>query len=151
MECTIHFICCLCLLVDLAVLQKIIYKKINISSKRCTYRWIKLVYLLTNFTQVLQCWLTNVKCTYKQKLQLINGLVSHNHNNTVYKVSIKRFLKRNLANVGMNQWMHRLTEQQTRNSTQWYALHNMATLFNNHPYISSSGTSVGTLNLLLLM
>ena len=28
--------------------------------------------------------------------------------------------------------------------TQWYALHSMATLFNNHPYISSSGTPVGT-------
>ena len=27
---------------------------------------------------------------------------------------------------------------QTRNATQWYALNNMATLFNNHPYISSS-------------
>ena len=33
--------------------------------------------------------------------------------------------------------------------TQLYSLHNMATLFNNHPYISSSDTSVGT-NLLLL-
>ena len=27
--------------------------------------------------------------------------------------------------------------------TQWYALHNVVTLFNNHPYISSSGTPVG--------
>ena len=27
---------------------------------------------------------------------------------------------------------------------QWYVLHNMATLFNNHPYICSSGTPVGT-------
>ena len=28
--------------------------------------------------------------------------------------------------------------------TQWYALDNMATLFNNHPYTSSSGMPVGT-------
>ena len=28
--------------------------------------------------------------------------------------------------------------------TQWYALHNTATLFNDHSYISSSGTLVGT-------
>ena len=27
--------------------------------------------------------------------------------------------------------------------TQWYALHTMATLFNNHPYISTSGMPVG--------
>ena len=34
----------------------------------------------------------------------------------------KRFLKRNLADVGMAQWMQ---STQTRNATQWYALHNM--------------------------
>ena len=34
--------------------------------------------------------------------------------------------------------------------TQLHSLHNMATLFNNHPYKSSSDMSVGT-NLLLLM
>ena len=27
--------------------------------------------------------------------------------------------------------------------TQWHALHPMATLLSNHPYTSSSGTSVG--------
>ena len=27
---------------------------------------------------------------------------------------------------------------------QWYALHNMATLFNSHPHISSSGMPVST-------
>ena len=31
--------------------------------------------------------------------------------------------------------------------TQWYALHNMATLFNNHPYISSSGNLVAQLQI----
>ena len=63
------------------------------------------------------------------------------------QVSIKRFLKRNLAHVGMVQCMNALADKvhkQEMPCTQWYALHNMATLFNNHPYISSSGTPVGT-------
>ena len=63
------------------------------------------------------------------------------------QVSIKRFLKRNLADVGMAQWIHWLTKYTNKKChacTQWYALHNMATLFNNYSYISSSGTSVGT-------
>ena len=34
--------------------------------------------------------------------------------------------------------------KQARNATQGCELHNMTTLFNNHPYISSSGTPVGT-------
>ena len=39
---------------------------------------------------------------------------------------------------------------QTRNSTQWYALHTMATLFNSHPYISSSKAPLSTLYVRLL-
>ena len=37
--------------------------------------------------------------------------------------------------------MHWLTKYTNK---ECYTLHNMATLFNNHPYISSSGTLVGT-------
>ena len=53
----------------------------------------------------------------------------------------KKFLKRNLAIVGMAQCMNALADkvyQQEVPCTQWYAVHTMATLFNNHPYISSS-------------
>ena len=47
----------------------------------------------------------------------------------------------------MAQYMNALADmvqKQEMPYTQWYTLHNMATLFNNHPYISSSGTPVGT-------
>ena len=37
--------------------------------------------------------------------------------------------------------MHWLTKYTNK---ECYTFHNMATLFNNHPYISSSGTPVGT-------
>ena len=51
----------------------------------------------------------------------------------------KKILKRNLADVGLNQWMHWLTKHTNKEChSQWYVLHNMATLFNIHPYISSS-------------
>ena len=43
--------------------------------------------------------------------------------------------KRNLADVGMVQWMHQLTKYTNK---VCYTLHNIATLFNNHLYISSS-------------
>ena len=67
---------------------------------------------------------------------------------TSYSYSINlRFLKRNLPHVGMVQCMNALVDKVQKQEvpyTQWYELHNMATLFNNHPYISSRGTSVGT-------
>ena len=67
------------------------------------------------------------------------------------QVSIKRFLKRNIAHVGMAQCINALADKVQKQDvpcTQWYTLHNMATLFNNHPYIISSQLA---LNLLLLM
>ena len=59
------------------------------------------------------------------------------------QVFIKRFLKKNLADVGMAQWMHWLTKYKKCCCTQWYTLYN-TTLFNNHLYINSSATSAGT-------
>ena len=44
-------------------------------------------------------------------------------------------------------WMNALADKVHKQGmpyTQWYTLHNTATLFNNHPYISSSGALVGT-------
>ena len=48
--------------------------------------------------------------------------------------------------------MLKYTNKECHTMSDMHALHNMpATLFNNHPYKSSSGTPVGTkLNLLLL-
>ena len=52
----------------------------------------------------------------------------------------KKFLKRNLVHVGMAQCMNALADKvhtKTRSAMHTvYALHNMATLFNNHPYIT---------------
>ena len=48
-------------------------------------------------------------------------------------VSIKRSLKVNLADVGMAQCMNALADKAHKGEvpcTQWYAVHNMATLFN---------------------
>ena len=48
-----------------------------------------------------------------------------------YTISIKRFLKRNLPHVGMVQCMNALADKVHKQEvpyTQWYALHNMATL-----------------------
>ena len=62
------------------------------------------------------------------------------------QVSIKRFLKRNLADVGMSQWMHWLTKYTNKKCHAHSGMHSiiiMGTLFNNHPYISSSGWPVG--------
>ena len=53
-------------------------------------------------------------------------------------VSIKKFLKRDLLDVGLAQCMNALADKVHKQEvpcTQWYALHDMATLFNNHPYI----------------
>ena len=41
-----------------------------------------------------------------------------------------------------NEWMHWLTKYKNKKCMHAYALYNMATLFNNHPYISSSGAPV---------
>ena len=50
-------------------------------------------------------------------------------------VSIKQFL---LLDVGLAQCMYALADKVHKQEvpcTQWYTLHDMATLFNNHPYI----------------
>ena len=55
------------------------------------------------------------------------------------RVSIKRFLKRNLAHVGLAQCINALADKvytQTRSAI----LAVMATLFNNHPYVPSLPT-----------
>ena len=46
----------------------------------------------------------------------------------------------------MQHWLTKYTNKKCHAQwyAQWYAPHNVATLFNNHPYISSSGMSVGT-------
>ena len=59
---------------------------------------------------------------------------------------MKRFLKRNLADVAMCQCMNVLADKVHKQEVyctrtvicSTHALHNMTTLFNNHPYISSS-------------
>ena len=38
----------------------------------------------------------------------------------------------------MDSSMNALADKLHKQATQWYGLHNMATLFNNHHYISSS-------------
>ena len=60
------------------------------------------------------------------------------------KVSTKRFLKRNLADVGMSQCMNALADKV--HNKMYHAHRDMHVhsitrphLFNNHPYISSSG------------
>ena len=53
-------------------------------------------------------------------------------------VSIKKFLKRDLLDVGLAQCMNALADKVHKQEvpcTQWYTLHDMATLFNNYPYI----------------
>ena len=47
-------------------------------------------------------------------------------------------LNKNLADAGMVCTLADNVHKQEVPCTQWYALHNLATLFNNHPYISSS-------------
>ena len=44
----------------------------------------------------------------------------------------------------MNALADKVQKQEVHAYTQSYVLHNMATLFNNHPYMSSSGMPVGT-------
>ena len=59
----------------------------------------------------------------------------------VLQVFIKRFLKRNLAHVGMIQWMHWLTKYKNKTChahSDMHSITSVTTLFNNHPYISSS-------------
>ena len=72
-------------------------------------------------------------------LDILKSRQSQEHNKTSL---YKRFLKRNLAHVGIVQCMNALADKVQKQDvpcTQWYALHNMVTLFDNHPYISSSG------------
>ena len=83
--------------------------------------------------------------TYRERSEQLSTNVSNKHDTyrsmTLLKqVSIKIFLKRNLAHVGMAQCMNALADRVQKQvpCTQWYALHNMDTLVNNHPYISSS-------------
>ena len=57
------------------------------------------------------------------------------------QVSIKKISKKKSDIVA--QWMHWLTKC-INNKCHAHNDHTMATLFNNHPYISSSGTLVGT-------
>ena len=57
------------------------------------------------------------------------------------KVLHKKISQRNLAHVGMAQCRNALADKVQKQEvpcTQRYALHNMATLFNNHSYKSSS-------------
>ena len=72
-----------------------------------------------------------------QKIVLLSTLWVISHH--------KRILKRNLADVGIAQCMNALADKvhkQEKPCTQWYTLHNMVILFNNHPYISSNGMPV---------
>ena len=68
--------------------------------------------------------------------------------------SLLQTSKKEIADVGMAQWVHCMAEKYSNkkchthsdmHSTPW------SRLLNNHPYISSSGTPVGTKFLLLLM
>ena len=66
------------------------------------------------------------------------------------QVSIKKTSKKKSSwCIGMAQCMNALADKVHTNKkchahSDMHALHIMATLFNNHPYISSSGTPVGT-------
>ena len=68
----------------------------------------------------------NCKC----ECGMVNKLLTDFYWKEQKQASIKRFLKEIYPIIGMGQCMN--------------ALHNMATLFNTHPYITSSGTPVGT-------
>ena len=59
----------------------------------------------------------------------------------------KKISKINLADVGISQWMHWLskyTNKMCHTHSDMYSIIIMATLFNNHPYMSSSGMPVDT-------
>ena len=91
-------------------------------------------------------WLLGAICQCTQ-VRMTHQLQAHGRycvTNWFYQkqVSIKRFLTRNLADVGMSQCMNALADKVHKQvpCTQWYArtLHNMARLFNNHPSMISS-------------
>ena len=84
-------------------------------------------------------WAGLIQCCY-----IVRGTIKKEQK----QVFIKRFLKRNLADVGMAQ-INALADKVDKQEVpckQRYAFHNTATLFKNHPHIhvSNSGTPVST-------
>ena len=110
-----------------------------------------LLALKTEEAQCTGCWMPFINAhvhkddtsTAIRRQHCVTKLLKDYYQKENKQVSIKRFQKRNLADVGISQCMNALADKVHKQEVPCTQC-NIATLFNNHPYISSSDTPVGT-------
>ena len=94
---------------------------------------------------ICQCTCTDDASTAITWAALRNKLLKYFYQKRT-ETSLHKKISKKISSPCRDGSMHECTGWQKLEvpCTQWYALHNIATLFNNHLYISSSGTPVGS-------